>query len=45
MLAVYSELGRYPLVIDQVIQCLKYLYYIDNKYNNEFLTDFFKKYY
>ena len=24
-LAVYSELGRYPLVIDQVIQCLKYL--------------------
>ena len=41
-LAVYSELGRYPLVIDQVIQCLKYLNYIEHNSDNEFLKEFFE---
>ena len=41
-LAVYSELGRYPLVIDQVIQCLKYLNYIEHNTDNEFLKEFFE---
>ena len=41
-LAVYSELGRYPLVIDPVILCLKYLNYVENNSDNEFLKEFFK---
>ena len=39
-LAVYSELGRYPLIIDQMISCLKYLDYIENDSKNEFLKEF-----
>jgi len=36
-LAVYSELGRYPLFIDQLVQCMKYINYIENETKNSFL--------
>jgi hypothetical protein len=36
-LAVYSELGRYPLFIDQIIMNLKYIKYIQDETNNGLL--------
>ena len=41
-LAVYAELGRYPLFIDQLIQSIKYLDYIENETENEFLKKFYR---
>ena len=41
-LAVYSELGRYPLFIDQIILSLKYLNYIETETENKFLKQFYK---
>jgi hypothetical protein len=40
-LAVYSELGRYPLLIDQIVQSVKYLDYIENETNNALLKSFY----
>ena len=40
-LAVYSELGRYPLCIDQIIISLKYFNYIENGTENKFLKQFY----
>ncbi len=40
-LAVYGELGRYPMFIDQIIACLKYLNYIENETKNKFLIEFY----
>ena len=40
-LAVYSELGRYPLFIDQIILNLKYLKYIKDETNNRLLKKFY----
>ncbi len=40
-LAVYGELGRYPMFIDQIIACLKYLNYIENETKNKFFIEFY----
>ena len=36
-MAVYSELGRYPLFIDQINLCMKYINYIENDTKNNLL--------
>ena len=30
-LAVYSELGRYPLLINKITACMKYIHYVEQK--------------
>ena len=32
-LAVYGETGRYPLYIDQIVQCVKYYHHLENTEN------------
>ena len=39
-MAVYAELGRYPLFVDQLVQSLKYLDYIQNETENKLLKEF-----
>ena len=41
-MAVYAELGRYPLFVDQLVQSLKYLDYIQNETENKLLKEFFE---
>ena len=36
-MAVYSELGRYPLFIDQINLCMIYINYIENDTKNNLL--------
>ena len=38
-MATYSELGRYPLFIDQISQCMKYIDYIENDTQNKLLKN------
>ena len=40
-LGVYSELGRYPLFIDQIIQCIKYRSYVKFETKNSLIKEFF----
>ena len=40
-LAVYGELGRYPLFINEIIQSLKYAEYLAGQDNNPILRDFY----
>ena len=40
-LAVYSELGRYPLVIDQITLSMKYINYIESDTENRLLKNFY----
>ena len=40
-LAVYSEIGRYPLFIDQIIHTIKYRNYILYETKNTLIKDFF----
>ena len=37
-LAVYTELGRYPLFIDQLVQCIKYIEYMELETENVLLN-------
>ena len=39
-LAIYGETGRYPLYIDQIVQCVKYYNHLQNS-ENRLLRDFF----
>ena len=39
--AIYGELGRYPLFIDEVTQCLKYEDYLLTQTNNPLLKEFY----
>ena len=39
-MAVYAELGRYPLFVDQLVQSLKHLDYIHNETENKPLKEF-----
>jgi hypothetical protein len=41
-MAVYGDLGRYPLLIEQVVGCLKYYYRLENGNKNVLLTAFYK---
>ena len=41
-MAIYAELGRYPLFIEQICQSLKYLNYIENDTENSLLKKFYK---
>ena len=41
-MAVYAELGRYPLFVDQLVQSLKYMDYIQNETENKLLKEFFE---
>ena len=41
-MAVYAELGRYPLFVDQLVQLLKYLDYIQKETENTLLKEFFE---
>ena len=34
-LAVYSELGRYPLFVDRIVVSMKYIHYIENETENK----------
>ena len=36
-LAVYSELGRYPLFVDRIVASMKYIHYIENETENKLL--------
>ena len=40
-MAIYSDLGRYPLFIDQITQCMKYINYIENDTKNKLLKKFY----
>lgn len=40
-LAVYAELGRYPLFIDRITACVKYIQYIETETENELLKTFY----
>ena len=40
-LAVYGELGRYPLFINEIIQSLKYAEYLASQDNNQLLQEFY----
>ena len=40
-LAVYGELGRYPLFIDQVVSVAKYMYHMEYSSNNKLLRLFY----
>ena len=40
-LAVYSELGRYPLFIDQITLSMKYINYIESDTENRLLKNFY----
>ena len=40
-MAVYGDLGRYPLYIDQCVQSLNYIYYIEHETNNKILKRFY----
>jgi len=41
-MAVYSELGRYPLFIDEIQQCIKYTNYIELESKNLLLKEFYQ---
>ena len=41
-LAVYAELGRYPLFIDQLVQCIKYIEYMELETENVLLKRLYK---
>ena len=41
-LAVYGELGRYPLFIDSITRCMKYIQYIETENENKLLKKFYK---
>ena len=36
-LAVYSELGRYPLLVDRITACMKYIHYVETETENKLL--------
>ena len=40
-LAVYSEIGRYPLFIDQIVHTIKYRNYILDETKNTLIKEFF----
>ena len=40
-MAVYGELGRYPLLVDQIISVAKYFYHMKFKTENKLLKSFF----
>jgi hypothetical protein len=42
-MAVYSELGRHPLFISQIIQCIRFYKHMENE-DNKLLSDFWKNY-
>ena len=41
-LAVYGELGRYPLFIDSITRCMKYIQYIETETENKLLKQFYE---
>ena len=41
-LAVFGELGRYPLFIDSITRCMKYIQYIETETENKLLTFFYE---
>ena len=41
-LAVYSELGRYPLLVDRITACMKYLHYVETETENKLLKSIYK---
>ena len=41
-LAVYGELGRYPLLIDSITRCMKYIQYIETETENKLLQQFYE---
>ena len=41
-MAVYAELGHYPLHMDRLVQSLKYLDYIQNETENKLLKELFE---
>ena len=41
-LAVYSELGRYPLLVDRITACMKYILYVETETENKLLKSIYK---
>ncbi len=40
-LAVYAELGHYPLLVDKLTTCMKYITYIETETENKLLKKFY----